>query len=93
VSSFLAAKDVKTHGDFRGFAHVIDATWKPDSERETRRGPIPAPTRTPKSDYRGHFKIVDQLIWTDLQARGGPGQAYDMYWRLAKPHPWGVYVS
>ena len=71
-------------GDFRGFVHVMDAKYEQIRERIVN---------SPVALYKGHFKIIDQLIWTDLLARGDQGQEYSVYWQLARRHPLGVYVS
>lgn len=81
-------------GDFRPFLHAVDATFSIEpslsSAPSSSTQKVPAPKYKP--GYDGSFKILDQLIWTDLYAMSGRQSSYD-YWRLSMQHPWGVYVG
>lgn len=50
-----------------------------------------------KAGYEGYCKILDQLIWPDLQAASEHRSAIANHtrWDLARTsgHPWGVYVG
>lgn len=60
---------------------------------DTTPGPAQRSKPYPKG-YDGTFKIIDQLIWTDLFAMSFQAvQNPETYWALAAQHPWGVYVG
>jgi hypothetical protein len=65
------------------FIHVIDSAFDPDKVT----GQI--------SGYDGTFRIIDQLLWTDLYALhvNRACQALDGFWSLASEHPEAVYVG
>jgi hypothetical protein len=74
------------HGDdctCRGFIHAIDSDFDPAKVPE------------PKTGYDGTFKIIDQLVWTDLYAMhvGRTSQNLNEYWSLAAEHPDKLYVG
>lgn len=82
--------DADQQGDYRGFLHVVSADFTPTEEgaSASRKGKRHAP------GYDGTFKIIDQLIWTDLFAMTSTAaQDAETYWALAAQHPWGVYVG
>lgn len=68
----------------RGFLRAVDSMFdsvKPAEENST---------------YDGTFRIIDQLIWTDLYAvlhvnRGC--QSLKEFWSLAAEHPQAMYVG
>ncbi|CZT11376.1 uncharacterized protein RAG0_15549 [Rhynchosporium agropyri] len=78
-------QDHKNEGDFRGFLYVIDADFDPSKDEDVNG----------KNGYKGSFKIIDQLVWTDLFANFVTSHAQNLkeYWALAMGHPWGVYVG
>ncbi|KAK0122479.1 hypothetical protein ONS95_010710 [Cadophora gregata] len=85
--SFSDAREGDRKGDYRGFLQAVDADFDPSKEEQNRKA-------NPKG-YDGSFKIIDQLVWTDLFAVSVACHAQTMqdYWALAAQHPWGVYVG
>ncbi|KAH7370910.1 hypothetical protein BKA65DRAFT_590159 [Rhexocercosporidium sp. MPI-PUGE-AT-0058] len=83
--SFSDAREGDRKGDYRGFLAAIDPEFDPSKEDKKN---------DPKG-YDGSFKIIDQLVWTDLFAIfvTCSGQTMHDYWILAAQHPWGVYVG
>lgn len=82
VASFKDEHPTDRNGDYRGFLHVMDPSYKASESK------IP--------DYKGTFKIIDQLVWTDLYPRTSmntANQELSDYWGMATRHPWGVYVG
>jgi len=81
VKSFTKSNP-SVKGDFGGFITAIDASFKPEENN-------------PTTQYDGSFKIIDQLIWTDLY--GMHIHIHCMqpkdFWSLGKEHPWGLYVG
>jgi len=73
-------------GDFRGFFAAIDPNHDPDKQAQQQEN---------NYGFKGHFNITDQLVWTDLFAQQATlhSQKTLDYFRLAAPHPWGVYVG
>jgi hypothetical protein len=102
-SSFTSFAD--THfgdrkGDYRGFLHVLDAKYFPPTIPPINKATHPLDdlsTSTPPAGYSGTFKIIDQLLWTDLFATSfltGSGTLLAQeYWALSQQHPLGVYVG
>ncbi|KAG4420478.1 hypothetical protein IFR04_006398 [Cadophora malorum] len=87
ILSFSDARDGDRKGDYRGFLQAVDVDFDPSKQEEGRKN-------NPKG-YDGSFKIIDQLVWTDLFAVfvACHGQTMQDYWALAAQHPWGVYVG
>lgn len=83
--SFSDAREGDRKGDYRGFLQAVDADF--DASKTDRKSDL--------KGYDGSFKIIDQLVWTDLFAVRVTchGQTMQDYWRLATQHPWGVYVG
>lgn len=82
------------HADYRGFLNAVIADFEPQSTPSSSPAP-PMLSRKRHVGYNGTFKIIDQLIWTDLFAMTsfrGPQDA-ETYWAVAAQHPWGVYVG
>jgi len=96
TTSFSDARPGDRKGDYRGFLHAVAADFDPtaqsSSSSTTPRMPIPK-KRTP--GYDGQFKIIDQLLWTDLFAMhvASVSHTFEDYWALAAQHPWAVYVG
>lgn len=72
------------HGDdctCRGFIDVIDSTFDTDKPHEKQTG------------YDGTFRIIDQMLWTDLYALhvSRACQSLDEFWSLAAEHPHELY--
>ncbi|OZJ06593.1 hypothetical protein BZG36_00644 [Bifiguratus adelaidae] len=72
-------------GDYRGFLQVIESDYDPSESKQ----------RGYKPGYDGSFKIIDQLVWTDLYAMNiaSGSQTFQEYWALAAEHPGAVYVG
>lgn len=85
--SFADARSGDRKGDYRGFLDAVDANFDPEKESN----------ETYPKGYDGSFKIIDQLVWTDLLAINaiapGGSMLAQNYWALAMQHPWGVYVG
>lgn len=85
--SFADTRSGDRKGDYRGFLDAVDADF--DAEDEGNKKAYP-------KGYDGSFKIIDQLVWTDLLAinviASGSMTVQDC-WTLATQHPWGVYVG
>ncbi|KAL5326249.1 hypothetical protein ACEPPN_007387 [Leptodophora sp. 'Broadleaf-Isolate-01'] len=84
--SFSDTREGDRKGDYRGFLQAVDADFDNASKKDKKSDPI---------GYDGSFKIIDQLVWTDLFAVfvACNGQTMHDYWALAAQHPWGVYVG
>jgi hypothetical protein len=84
-SSYNSFSSTDRKGDYRGFLTAIDPNHDPEKPAQ----------RKDKPGFNGHFNIIDQLVWTDLFALQAnlTSQHAQEYWRLAAPHPWGVYVG
>ena len=98
VASFSDARPGDRKGDYRGFLHAVAADFDPTAPSSSSLSARPnfiEPQR-PTPGYDGEFKIIDQLIWTDLFAMNvitGVGHVFEDYWALAVQHPWAVYVG
>jgi len=96
TTSFSDARPGDRKGDYRGFLHAVAADFDPaaqlSSSSTTPRMPIPKKQRP---GYYGQFKIIDQLLWTDLFAMhvASVSHTFEDYWALAAQHPWAVYVG
>jgi hypothetical protein len=64
---------------------VIESDYDPSESKQ----------RGYKPGYDGSFKIIDQLVWTDLYAMNidSGSQTFQDYWALAGEHPGAVYVG
>lgn len=85
-SSYKSFTNPDRKGDYRGFFTAIDPNYDPEKQNKEQVKIL---------GFNGHFNIVDQLVWTDLfalQANLGSQHMWE-YFRLAVPHPWGVYVG
>jgi hypothetical protein len=96
TTSFSDARPGDRKGDYRGFLHAVAADFDPtapSSSPSTRPNFIKPKKPTP--GYDGQFKIIDQLLWTDLFAMHvtGVSHTFEDYWALAAQHPWAVYVG
>ena len=84
--SYKSFNNPERKGDCRGFFVAIDPSHdleKHSQPQETTQG------------FNGHFNIIDQLVWSDLFALHVTlnSQQTQQYFRLAAPHPLGVYVG
>lgn len=88
ILSFADARSGDRKGDYRGFLLAVDPAFSstPDAPDRNKGDP---------KGYDGVFKIIDQLVWTDLFAVhvACGSQTLQDYWSLATQHPWGVYVG
>ncbi len=84
ILSFSDARAGDRKGDYRGFILAVDPAFS-----------SAAPKKDDPKGYDGVFKIIDQLVWTDLFAVHAAcnSQHLQDYWCLASQHPWGVYVG
>ncbi|RFU28834.1 hypothetical protein B7463_g7506, partial [Scytalidium lignicola] len=98
--SFSKTRAGDYKGDYRGFITVVDPahgankTEAQSTAATQRTAPSNSRSQT-ESAYTGDFKIIDQLLWTDLYAMhvASGSQSLMAYWTLAVQHPWGVYVG
>jgi len=84
--SYKSFSDSNRKGDYRGFFAAIDPNHDPIKQ---------AQQQDKNQGLNGHFNISDLLVWTDLFALKAKlsSQQTSEYFRLAAPHPWGVYVG
>jgi hypothetical protein len=102
ASSFTEDQTEKGIGNFHGFLHAIDASFDPSKVPSSSSAPASTSGRGRskggmyKPDYDGTFKILDQVVWSDLYAlyiyHGGAVRFEDM-WAVAAQHPWAVYTG
>ena len=96
TTSFSDSRPGDRKGDYRGFLHAVAADFDPAAQSSSSSATprIPKPKKqTP--GYDGQFKIIDQLLWTDLFAMHvtSVSHTFEDYWALAAQHPWAVYVG
>lgn len=96
--SFTQASGNERQGDYRGFLLAVDSSFDPSATETTEANTAESSTKkenTFPKGYDGTFKIIDQLVWTDLFAVhvATGSQNLQEYWTLAARHPWGVYVG
>lgn len=81
ISSFVVSESNRDRDSNRGFLNVVSADF--DTNVDTIEG------------YKGTFKIIDQLPWTELYPLGEHIKcaSLDQFWALARKHPLELYVG